>query len=103
MKTTTFVTAFFKPATSYRSETSYFDLFDRLAATGVSILLFLDTTYTDKVFPSNVRVIPIDLDTSFIPETPILPSQMHPVKDNAQYMCIQLNKFRIIIRQTRFF
>jgi len=96
MKTTTFVTAFFKPATSYRSETDYFVLFDRLAATGISILLFLDTAYTDKVFPPNVRVIPTDLDTSFLPETPVLPSHMHPIKDNAQYMCIQLNKFRVM-------
>lgn len=96
MKTTTFVTAFFKPVTSYRSETDYFVLFDRLAATGVSILLFLDTTYTDKVFPSNVRVIPIDLDTSFLPETPILPNHRNSVKDSAHYMCIQLNKFRVM-------
>jgi hypothetical protein len=96
MKTTTFVTAFFKPATSYRNEADYFTLFNRLANTGISILLFLDTTYTDKVFPPNVRVIPIDLDTSFLPETPVLPSHMHPIKDNAQYMCIQLNKFRVM-------
>ena len=96
MKTTTFVTAFFKPATSYRSDTEYFDLFDRLASTGVSILLFLDTHYSDKVFPPNVRVIPTSLDTSFLPESPVLPSQLNPDKDNAHYMCIQLNKLRVM-------
>ena len=96
MKTTTFVTAFFKPATSYRTETEYFNLFRQLANTGVSILLFLDTQYLNRDFPSNVRVIPIDLDTSFLPETPVLPSHMHPVKDSAHYMCIQLNKFRVM-------
>lgn len=96
MKSTTFVSAFFKPATSYRSDTDYFDLFDRLASTGVSILLFLDTHYSDKVFPPNVRVIPTSLDTSFLPESPVLPSQMHPVKDSAHYMCIQLNKLRVM-------
>ena len=96
MKSTTFVSAFFQPATSYRSDTDYFDLFDRLASTGVSILLFLDTHYSDKVFPSNVRVIPTSLDTSFLPESPVLPSQMHPVKDSAHYMCIQLNKLRVM-------
>lgn len=96
MKTTTFITAFFKPGTTYRSDTEYFDLFTILANTGVSIILFLDTNYSDKTFPANVRVIPIEPDTTFLPESPILPSDMHPTKDSAYYMCIQLNKLRVM-------
>lgn len=96
MKQTTFVTAFFKPPMPYRSEVEYFDLFDHLASTGISILLFLDVHYSDKVFPSNVKVIPITLDMSFLPDSPIIPDGINPIKDSVHYMCIQLNKLRIM-------
>jgi hypothetical protein len=93
---TTFVTAFFRPTTSYRNPDVYFQHFQQLADTGVPILLFLDSCYTDKSFPPNVRVIPTTLDTSWVPDQVNLPTHSNPAKDTLSYFCIQLSKLRLL-------
>jgi hypothetical protein len=87
-----FVTAFFCPKTKYRTVETYFREFESLANTGVSILLFLDPVFRDRSFPSNVRVIPTALDTSWVPENVTLPLHRNPSKDTIEYFCIQLSK-----------
>jgi hypothetical protein len=93
---TTFVTAFFRPKTSYRDPETYFQYFSHLTETGIPILLFLDTSYTDRTFPPNVRVIPTTLDMTWLPDQLTLPNQANPTKDTATYFCIQLSKLRFL-------
>ncbi len=87
-----FITAFLRPTTEYRSVEVYFKEFDRLVSTGVPILLFLDSAYSDRTFPSNVQVVPTSLDPSWVPADVQLPSQRNPKKDTLEYFCIQLSK-----------
>ena len=87
-----FVTAFLRPKTSYRSVERYLAEFHTLAATGIPLLLFLDTTLLDVVFPPNVRVIPTSLDSSWVPADVCLPAGRAPSKDTLEYFCIQLSK-----------
>lgn len=91
-----FITAFLRPKTEYRSEDAYFKQFESLAATGVDILLFLDETLCDKVFPSNVRVIPSTVDTSWVPSDVTLPGRRNNNKDTVEYFCIQLSKLQYL-------
>ena len=93
---TTFVTAFFRPTTSYRDPETYFQYFAHLAETGIPILLFLDSWYTNRTFPSNVRVIPTTLDMDWLPDQLVLPKQATPTKDTTRYFCIQLSKLRFL-------
>lgn len=94
--TTTFVTAFFAPTTAYRSTDAYFDHFAKLAQSGIPILLFLDPLYTHRTFPSNVSVIPMSLNTSWLPEDIELPSGRNLQKDTRDYFCIQLQKLTLL-------
>jgi hypothetical protein len=87
-----FVTAFFPPKTPYRSADTYVQHFHSFAESGVPILLFLDASRNDWVFPPNVRVVFTTLDTSWLPPDVQLPAHRNPVKDTAEYMCIQLSK-----------
>ena len=97
-----FVTAFFKPAKPHRSEEVYFQHFETLAKTGIPILLFLDPVYCDRMFSSNVQVIPTTLDTSWIPTSPRMPFHHNPNKDSSTYFCIQLSKLRFLSEATRY-
>jgi hypothetical protein len=87
-----FVTAFFRPKTSYRSIERYLTEFQKFADTGVSILLFLDKSIEGLSFPANVQVVPIELDTSWIPEDARFPAHRNPHKDTLEYFCIQVTK-----------
>ena len=93
--TVTFVTAFFKPKTAYRSLETYLAHFRTFAATGVPILLFLDPDLSLDV-PATVRVIPTRLDLSWIPDDVQLPPHRSPTKDTREYFAIQLEKLRIL-------
>ena len=86
-----FVTAFFQPKTSYRNIDTYLAEFQKFARTGVSILLFLDKS-VEAAFPPNVQVVPIELDTSWIPEDAQFPAYRNPHKDTPEYFCIQVTK-----------
>ena len=90
--TVTFVSAFLRPKTSYRSTDAYFAEFEKLADTGVSIVLFLDDDFKDKTFPPNVLVVSSTLHTDWVPEDVRLPAYRTPTKDTVDYYCIQLMK-----------
>jgi hypothetical protein len=87
-----FVTAFFPPKNPYRSADTYMRNFQSFAESGVPILLFLDPSCREWTFPPNVRVVITTLDTSWLPPDAQLPAHRNPVKDTAEYMCIQLSK-----------
>lgn len=93
-----FVTAFLRPKTTYRSVERYFAEFENLANTGIPILLFLDTEFIDRTFPSNVRVIPTTLDMSWLPTHVELPAHRNPSKDTLEYFCIQLSKLAYLTK-----
>lgn len=85
----TFVTAFHP----VRSDLGpYLQKFEDLVATGVPILLFLDSKCSlPKEYP-NVRIIPSTLDTSWLPETVVLPINRTPDKDTRDYLALMLQK-----------
>lgn len=87
-----FITAFLRPKTDYRSVDVYFQKFELLSNTGIPILLFLDEVYCDRIFPSNVRIVPTTLNTSWIPHNVQLPAHRNPKKDTVEYFSIQLSK-----------
>lgn len=91
-----FVTAFLRPKTIYRSVDVYFAEFEKLANTGAPILLFLDNEFTSRSFPSNVRVVPTTLDTSWVPSNVELPANRNQSKDTIEYFCIQLLKLHFL-------
>lgn len=93
----TFVTAFLRPKTSYRSVEKYFSEFQKLAGSGVPIVLFLDNEFCHLEFPSNVRVIPTSLDTSWVPNDVVFPIHRNEHKDTLEYFCIQLMKLRCLV------
>jgi hypothetical protein len=93
-----FVTAFLRPKTTYRSVETYFEQFAKLAATGIPLLLFLDTEFLGRSFPPNVRVIPTTLDTSWVPPDVQVPANRNPAKDTVEYFCIQLSKLRYLTK-----
>lgn len=95
-----FVTAFLQPNTSYRSTDVYFAQFQHLVETNIPILLFLDTKFCDKSFPSNVQVIPTSLE--WMPKTFQLPSNRNPNKDTLEYFCIQLSKLFYLQEATKY-
>lgn len=97
-----FVTAFLRPKTAYRSVDAYFEHFGALAATGIPILLFLDTDFVGRSFPPNVRVIPALLNTSWVPIDAQLPAHRNPRKDTVEYFCIQLSKLDYLNRARQY-
>lgn len=92
------VTAFLCPKTGYRSIDRYFSEFRKLAATGVPILLFLDSALLGIIFPPNVRVVSTSLDMSWLPADISLPAQRNPNKDTVEYFCIQLSKLAYLVK-----
>ena len=86
------VTAFISQKTPYRTMDTYFLEFEKLVETGIPILLFLDTTFSDKVFPLHVQVVPTSLDITWVPKDVQLPAYRNPNKDTIEYFSIQLSK-----------
>lgn len=93
----TFITAFIAPKTPYRSVEIYREMFERLADTGIPLLLFLDETLTDWTFPVNVHVLPTRLRTDWIPDDVQLPAHRTPTKDTREYLAIQLQKLHWLV------
>lgn len=77
-------------------------MFQHLVDTGVPILLFLDTAFVGKTFPSNVRVVPTTLDTTQIPEDVQLPTNRNVNKDTREYFCIQLQKLAYLTEARKY-
>lgn len=86
----TFVTAF-HPVRSGIEE--YIHKFEHIVKTNVPIVLFLDTRCTLPTYP-NVKVIPVTMDLSWIPENVELPKQRSEVKDTREYLGLMLLKLK---------
>lgn len=101
----TFVTAFYtSPKLKFRSPAKYFRLFEKLASSGISILLFLDKKFEDKCenikssYP-NVKIELTTLDQSWIPIEEskfVFPSSINKEKDTIDYFYVQLSKLRCL-------
>jgi len=99
----TFVTALYLPTGPINKPVdTYFRLFERLAATGVALIVYLDVRLflhgegLCAKFPNILRCIPSVLDRSLILRDAVLPSVRNYEKDTADYMCIQLTKLRLM-------
>jgi hypothetical protein len=99
----TFVTALYLPAgPMFKPVDTYFENFNRLAATGIPLILYLDTRLTEKGeelcrrFPNILRCEYVTLDTSWVPSNIFLPSTRRLEKDTIEYFCIQLSKLRLL-------
>ena len=104
----TFVTALYLPAGPiFKPVDTYFRLFERLAGTGVTLIVYLDVRLSERgeglclQFPNILRCIPSVLDHSLILRDAVLPSVRNYDKDTADYMCIQLTKLRLMAEVAR--
>lgn len=93
----TFVSALVLPPKPFRNVDKYIQYFDRLASTGIPILLYLDESLRDygTTLPSNVRVI--DYVSIRPPWVAVLPEHRTPEKDTVEYMQIQLRKLEFVV------
>jgi hypothetical protein len=99
----TFVTALYLPTGPINKPVdTYFRLFERLAAVGVALIVYLDVRLFLRgkelcaKFPNILRCIPCVLDRSLILRDAVLPSVRNYEKDTTDYMCIQLTKLRLM-------
>ena len=105
--TVTFVTALYLPSgPMFRNVDAYFEHFERLAETGVPLIVYLDSRLTERGsvllgrFSNILRIEYVDLDKSWVPETVYLPQQRNPNKDTIDYFCIQLSKLYLLSRSS---
>ena len=94
---TVFVTAFHP----IRSE-PYWTWFDRLAETGVPILLFLDTRCTLPREYANVRVIPTELEHAWDCASVIPPQHRTESKDTPEFLSLMALKLRYLTDARRY-
>lgn len=90
-----FVTSFLHGSTPHRSYDEYKRYFDSIAASGISIVLFLDRR-SKWTFPTNVRVYKVSLEDTWVGKTihseSILPDTVSPKKDTCEYLKIMNTK-----------
>lgn len=99
----TFVTALYLPSgPTYRKLNTYFAMFELLAATGVPIILYLDTRLESagkvllEKYPNIQKCFYGTVDTSYVPADAQLPIERNIEKDTTDYFCIQLAKLRVL-------
>jgi hypothetical protein len=96
----TYVTAFLLRPESKHPVEEYKAHFERLAATGISIVLFLDRQVS-WTFPENVHVLPVSLEETWVaqnvPECVELPS-IRSASDTREYLMIQNSKTEFVWR-----
>jgi hypothetical protein len=96
----TYVTAFLLRPSSKHSVEDYKAHFDRLVATEIPIVLFLDRQLT-WTFPANVLVVPVSLEETWVsqhvPESVVLPN-VRSSTDTREYMMIQNSKTEFVFR-----
>ena len=99
----TFVTALYLPAgPMFKSVDKYFANFERLAGTGVPLIVYLDERLKEQGavlcerFPNIIRCEYVTLDTSWVPPNVFLPFTRRLEKDTIEYFCIQLSKLRLL-------
>lgn len=103
----TFVTAFINlQGSDEKTPESRFQLFSKLADTGIRIHLFLSRSYTHYVPPSNVSVEYIDLEELDIYNEIkdiqyVLPSIRNLHKDTSNYMILMNSKIEFMYRAMR--
>jgi hypothetical protein len=102
-KGVTFVTALYLPSTPlYKQVNTYIAHFERLASTGVPIILFMDERLKEQgevlcsSFPNIQHCIYGLLDRRWISENNVLPNVRNLQKDSADYFCIQLSKLKVL-------
>ncbi|MEQ1841550.1 MAG: hypothetical protein ABL994_14170, partial [Verrucomicrobiales bacterium] len=86
-----------RPFAEYRAH------FDKLVATGLPIVLYLDRSLPEETFPSTVSVIPISIEELTLwKETRGLdlqiPATRNPIKDTADYIIIVNSKTELVRR-----
>ena len=101
--TVTFVTALYLPTgPMFKSIDMYFANFERLAETGIPLILYLDERLTEKGedlcqrFSNILHCEYVTLDTSWVPNDVLLPSTRRLEKDTIEYFCIQLSKLGLL-------
>jgi len=99
----TFVTALYLPSGPiFKSVESYFENFERLAMTGIPLIVYLDLRLLSRGedlcsrYPNILRCEYVTLDTSSLPDTLKLPILRREEKDTAEYYCIQLSKLQLL-------
>ena len=96
----TYVTAFLLRPNSKHPVEEYKAHFERLAATNISLVLFLDRQLS-WTFPDNVHVLPISLEETWVaqnvPETVELPT-FRSASDTREYLMIQNSKTEFVWR-----
>jgi hypothetical protein len=99
----TFVTALYLPSEpTYRKLETYIAMFELLAATGVPIILYLDTRLESagkelvEKYPNIQKCFYGSADMSYVTVDVILPVVRNIQKDTADYFCIQLSKLRVL-------
>lgn len=96
----TFVSAFFVTHNPKRGIDTYKAEFEKMAATGIPIVLYLDSQL-DWTFSENVRVIRTQFSETWIdqtiPDTAQLPSEIGPW-DNLAYLKVQHSKTEWVVR-----
>jgi len=99
----TFVTALYLPSGPINKPVdTYFRLFERLAGTGVPLIVYLDVRLASRGeglclrFPNILRCVPSVLDKFLMLRDTVLPSVRNYEKDTSDYMCIQLTKLRLM-------
>jgi hypothetical protein len=104
----TFVSALYLPSGPINKPVdTYFSLFERLAGTGVPLIIYVDNRLSDRAeglrlrFPNILECVPSVLDRSLMVRDVILPSVRNYDKDTADYMCIQLTKLRLMAEVAR--
>jgi hypothetical protein len=80
----------------------YLEKFEKIASTGVPIILFLDTTCFLPTSYPNVKVIHVDMDLSWIPENVSLPLIRSQEKDTVRYLGLMLHKLKYMTEALEF-
>ena len=105
----TFVTALFLPSgPMFKNVDTYFTLFEKLAETGIPIILYLDARLYERGNDLCQRFLNIEhceyrtLDTSWVPKHVLLPRNRRIEKDTIDYFCIQLSKLQLLTDASAF-
>jgi hypothetical protein len=97
----TYVTAFLCNKNPKRGYDEYKGWFDKLAATGLPFILFLDRQLSHWTFPETVRVYPVSIEDTwvykYVSGDAILPYSSNP-NDTFEYMRIQNTKLEWLVR-----
>lgn len=105
----TFVTALYLPSNpTYRKLSTYIAHFEKLASTGVPLIVYLDNRLTElgerlcREYKNIQRCIYDTVDISYVPADVRLPVWRNHEKDTVDYLCIQLSKLKVLANAAEF-